>query len=139
MHYLCIKAHRWLPARCAVDAVFYSWALRSYARTHKYTGIIIAYVFGAGAMTVSLSPNFGRLFKRQAANEGAQPALPARWPPAASPATLAICCWPPSRNASCGGQLCQYVPTQLPDGSYEITKRPKAGSTCAAFVPHSSS
>ena len=66
--------------RCAVDAVFYSWALRSYARTHKYTAIIIAYVFGAGAMTVSLSPNFGRLFKRQAANEGARLlAVPPVW------------------------------------------------------------
>jgi hypothetical protein len=58
--------------KCAVDAVFYSWVLRSYTRTNKYTAIIIAYVFGAGAMTVSMSPNFGRLFKRQANNEGAQ-------------------------------------------------------------------
>jgi ABC-type uncharacterized transport system fused permease/ATPase subunit len=56
--------------KCAVDAVFYSWVLRSYARTNKYTAIIIAYVFGAGAMTVSVSPNFGRLFKKQADNEG---------------------------------------------------------------------
>ncbi len=61
--------------KCAVDAVFYSYVLRSYTRTNKYTAIIIAYVFGAGAMTVSMSPNFGRLFKRQADNEGALPLL----------------------------------------------------------------
>ena len=59
--------------KCAVDAVFYSWVLRSYTRTNKYTAIIIAYVFGAGAMTVSVSPNFSKLFKTQASNEGAQP------------------------------------------------------------------
>ena len=46
--------------KCAVDAVFYSWVLRSYTRTNKYTAIIIAYVFGAGAMTVSVSPNFSQ-------------------------------------------------------------------------------
>ena len=57
--------------KCAVDAVFYTWVLRSYTRTNKYTAIIIAYVFGAGAMTVSVSPNFGKLFKTQASNEGA--------------------------------------------------------------------
>ena len=56
--------------KCAVDAVFYTWVLRSYTRTNKYTAIIIAYVFGAGAMTVSVSPNFGKLFKTQASNEG---------------------------------------------------------------------
>ena len=60
-----------LLRRCAVDAVFYSWVLHSYTRTNKWTAIIIAYVFGAGAMTVAVSPNFGRLFKRQAENEGA--------------------------------------------------------------------
>lgn len=59
--------------KCAVDAVFYSWVLRSYTRTNKYTAIIVAYVFGAGAMTVSVSPNFGKLFKTQASNEGGQP------------------------------------------------------------------
>ncbi|CAL8461843.1 g1374 [Coccomyxa elongata] len=64
--------------KCAVDAVFYSWVLRSYTRTNKYTAIIIAYVFGAGAMTVSMSPNFGRLFKRQADNEGSYRQLHAR-------------------------------------------------------------
>ena len=56
--------------KCAVDAVFYAWVLRSYTRTNKYTAIIIAYVFGAGAMTVSVSPNFAKLFKTQASNEG---------------------------------------------------------------------
>ncbi|EIE25187.1 hypothetical protein COCSUDRAFT_65142 [Coccomyxa subellipsoidea C-169] len=64
--------------KCAVDAVFYSWVLRSYTRTNKYTAVIIAYVFGAGAMTVSMSPNFGRLFKRQADNEGSYRQLHAR-------------------------------------------------------------
>ncbi len=63
-----------------MDAVFYAWALRSYTRTNRYTGIILAYVFGAGAMTVAVSPNFGRLFKRQAANEGARRALAALFP-----------------------------------------------------------
>ena len=61
--------------KCAVDAVFYSWVLRSYTRTNKYTAIIIAYVFGAGAMTVSVSPNFAKLFKTQAGNEGVQQPL----------------------------------------------------------------
>ena len=56
--------------KCAVDAVFYAWVLRSYTRTNKYTAVIIAYVFGAGAMTVSVSPNFAKLFKTQASNEG---------------------------------------------------------------------
>ncbi|CAL5222677.1 g5077 [Coccomyxa viridis] len=64
--------------KCAVDAVFYSWVLRSYTRTNKYTAIIIAYVFGAGAMTVSVSPNFSKLFKTQASNEGTYRQLHAR-------------------------------------------------------------
>lgn len=58
----------------SVDAIFYSWMLRSYSRTNKYTLLILGYVFGAGILTTVASPNFGRLYKRQSENEGA--ALP---------------------------------------------------------------
>ena len=54
----------------SVDAVFYSWMLRSYSRTNKYTFMILGYVFGAGILTTVVSPNFGRLYKRQSENEG---------------------------------------------------------------------
>ena len=30
----------------AVDATFFSWQLRRYSGTHRYTGAIVAYVFG---------------------------------------------------------------------------------------------
>ncbi len=59
----------------SVDAVFYAWMLRSYSRTNKYTAAILGYVFGAGVLTSIASPNFGRLYKRQSENEGAEPGL----------------------------------------------------------------
>ena len=55
---------------CSIDAIFYAWALQRYSRTNKYTLAIIGYVLGAGLLTTAASPNFGRLYKRQAENEG---------------------------------------------------------------------
>ena len=57
-------------ATCLVDSVFYAWVLRRYSRTNKYTAAILAYVLGAGVVTISVSPNFGRLYKRQQDDEG---------------------------------------------------------------------
>ena len=54
----------------SIDAVFYAWMLRRYSRTNKYTLAIIGYVLGAGIVTTAVSPNFGRLYKRQSENEG---------------------------------------------------------------------
>lgn len=55
----------------AVDAAFYSWQLRRYSGTNKYTAALIAYVLGAGTFMTVAAPNFGGLFKRQATLEGA--------------------------------------------------------------------
>lgn len=55
----------------AVDAAFYSYQLRRYSGTNKYTGALIAYVLGAGTFMTVAAPNFGGLFKKQAALEGA--------------------------------------------------------------------
>lgn len=57
----------------AVDAGFYAAALRRYSGTHAYTGAILGYVFGAGTLMTVAAPNFGGLFKRQQALEGACP------------------------------------------------------------------
>ena len=54
----------------SIDAVFYAWMLRRYSRTNKYTLAILGYVLGAGIVTTAVSPNFGRLYKRQSENEG---------------------------------------------------------------------
>ena len=59
-------------ATSLVDALFFSYMLRAYSRTNRYTAAIIGYVLGAGVLTVAVSPNFGRLYKRQAENEGAR-------------------------------------------------------------------
>ena len=53
-----------------VDAAFYAWALHSYTRTHRYTLGLLGYVLGVGTAMTALAPNFGGLFKRQAALEG---------------------------------------------------------------------
>ena len=62
----------------AVDGAFYATALRRYSGTHRYTAAIVAYVFGAGTFMAVAAPNFGGLFKRQAALEGAYRALHSR-------------------------------------------------------------
>ena len=51
----------------AVDAAFYSYQLRRYSGTNKYTAALIAYVFGVGTYMTVAAPNFGGLFKKQAA------------------------------------------------------------------------
>lgn len=53
-----------------VDAVFYSWQLRRYSKTNKYTVAILAYVFGVGTFMTIAAPNFGGLFKKQQVLEG---------------------------------------------------------------------
>ncbi|KAK9820297.1 hypothetical protein WJX72_008694 [[Myrmecia] bisecta] len=58
----------WINA--VIDAAFYSYQLRDYTKTDKYTLAIVAYVVGAGVFTAVFAPNFGKLFKRQQANEG---------------------------------------------------------------------
>jgi ABC-type uncharacterized transport system fused permease/ATPase subunit len=55
----------------AIDATFYAWQLRRYSGTHRYTGAILAYVFGAGTFMTVAAPNFGGLFKKQQTLEGA--------------------------------------------------------------------
>ena len=55
----------------SVDAIFFAGALRSYTGTHKYTGWILLYIFGAGPITLLFAPNFGKLIKRQADLDGA--------------------------------------------------------------------
>ncbi|PSC69745.1 ABC transporter D family member 1 [Micractinium conductrix] len=62
----------------AVDALFYAYQLKRYSGTHKYTAAILGYVFGVGSFMAVASPNFGGLFKRQAALEGSHRALQAR-------------------------------------------------------------
>ncbi|RMZ56621.1 hypothetical protein APUTEX25_002710 [Auxenochlorella protothecoides] len=61
-----------------VDAAFYSWALHSYTGTHRYTALLLAYVVGVGGAMAFAAPNFGGLFKRQAALEGAYRAVHTR-------------------------------------------------------------
>lgn len=61
-----------------MDAAFFSYQLRAYSGTHRYTAAILAYVFGAGAFMAVAAPNFGGLFKRQQVLEGAYRALHAR-------------------------------------------------------------
>jgi len=56
--------------------VFFAVVLRRYSRTNKYTAAILAYVLGAGVVTVAAAPNFARLFKRQQEDEGARVAPP---------------------------------------------------------------
>ena len=70
---------------CAVDAAVFSYLLKSYSRTHKYTLGIMGYVLGAGVMTTAFAPNFGRLYSRQQENEGAP--LPVSQVAAVCPAT----------------------------------------------------
>lgn len=61
-----------------VDATFYAYQLRRYSGTHRYTAAILAYVFGVGSFMAVASPNFGSLFKRQQALEGAHRTLQGR-------------------------------------------------------------
>lgn len=61
-----------------VDAAFYSWQLHRYSNTNKYTGAILAYVFGVGTFMTVAAPNFGGLFKKQQALEGSYRHLHAR-------------------------------------------------------------
>jgi hypothetical protein len=53
---------------------------RQYSGTHRYTGAVLAYVFGVGSFMAVASPNFGGLFKKQQALEGAHRALQVGWP-----------------------------------------------------------
>ena len=53
-----------------IDAGFYSYQLRAYSGTHRYTAAILAYVFGVGTFMTVAAPNFGGLFKKQQALEG---------------------------------------------------------------------
>jgi ABC-type uncharacterized transport system fused permease/ATPase subunit len=53
-----------------VDAVFNSIRLYQYSHTNKYTGIMIAYIFSAGALTLALAPGFGKLIKKSQELEG---------------------------------------------------------------------
>ena len=57
-------------ARAAVDAVFYTIAMRRHTGTHKYALGILAYVLGAGIVTTTVAPNFGRLTRKQQELEG---------------------------------------------------------------------
>lgn len=54
----------------AIDATFYAWQLKSYAKTNRYTLGILAYVLGAGTATTVLAPNFKSLFRRSQSLEG---------------------------------------------------------------------
>ncbi|GAB4822712.1 hypothetical protein N2152v2_009758 [Parachlorella kessleri] len=54
-----------------VDTVFYAYQLRRYSGTNAYTAAILGYVFGAGTLMTVAAPNFGGLFKKQQALEGA--------------------------------------------------------------------
>jgi ABC-type uncharacterized transport system fused permease/ATPase subunit len=62
----------------SVDAGFFAHALGSYTGTHRYTGYILAYILGAGPVTLLFAPNFGRLVKNQADLEGKYRHLHAR-------------------------------------------------------------
>ena len=61
----------------AVDAVVFTVLLRRYSKTHKYTLAILAYVFGAGVMTITFMPNFSRMNRKQQELEGRALTLPA--------------------------------------------------------------
>jgi ABC-type uncharacterized transport system fused permease/ATPase subunit len=54
-----------------VDAAFYGWQLRRYSGTNKYTAAVLAYIVGAGTVMTVAAPNFGGMFKKQAALDGA--------------------------------------------------------------------
>lgn len=55
---------------CAASPFDYA-RRRRYSGTHRYTAAILAYVFGVGSFMAVASPNFGGLFKKQQALEGA--------------------------------------------------------------------
>lgn len=61
-----------------VDAAFFTWKLGAYARTHKYTLVMLGYIVGTGVMTGLISPPFGRLFKKEQMLEGTYRHLQAR-------------------------------------------------------------
>lgn len=67
-------------------------ACRRYSGTHRYTAAILAYVFGVGSFMAVASPNFGGLFKKQQALEGAHRQLQVGAPPHAgsAPAGAAV-------------------------------------------------
>lgn len=61
-----------------VDAIFFTWKLGDYSRSHKYTLIMLSYILGTGVLTGALAPPFGQLFKKEQLLEGSYRHLQAR-------------------------------------------------------------